>query len=118
MSGIKILLNDSRGVFIPRDFNDCFCMKSWGLKDDDSDLVTLREGPDNEWYWEAWDSVLNKAKYVDGNGYVWFLHQEGDLFAYCKELMTDEEYEDFFGDSRDIDNNEQARWYDTSAELD
>lgn len=117
MTGIEILLGDSRGVFIPRDFIDCYDVNVWNLDENDKDVQALRDGPDNEWYWDAWDSVLNKAKHVDKNGYVWFLHQEGDLFAYCKDLMTDDEYADFFGESRDLDNKEQALWYDTSAEL-
>lgn len=120
MSGVKILLDGARGVFIPRDFNDCFSMKSWNLADDDEDLVVLREGPDHEWYWDAWVSVMSKAVYFDGQGNKWYLWQDGDLFAYCEALMTDEEYEGFYGEpraERDLDNNEQSDWYDTSAEL-
>jgi hypothetical protein len=118
MSGIKILLDGARGVFIPRDFNDCFVMKSWNLEDNDEDLAILREGPAHDWYWEAWDSIMDKAYYLDGNGYRWSLYQDGDLFAICNELMSDEEYEGFYNESRDpLDNNEQAAWYDTSAEL-
>jgi len=101
MSGMMLLLDGSRGVYIPRDFNDCFSMKSWNIEDNDSDLAILREGPENEWYWEAWDSILTRAVYIDGNGHCWYLYQDGDLWAYCRELMTDEEYEGFYDEPRE-----------------
>lgn len=120
MSGIEILLSDSRGVFIPQAFADQFDAQSWGFAEDDADLVTLRNGPDAEWYWDAWDAIVQRALYTDANGNRWFLSQDGDLFAYCEALMTDEEYEGFYGEprpERDLDNDEQSAWYDTSAEL-
>ena len=121
MSGIEILLSDHRGVYIPRDFAEFdHSISSWGIPEDDADLVTLRQGPEAEWYWDAWDSVLSRAVFVDGRGNRWRLWQDGDLFAYCEALMTDDEYEGFYGEPRrelDLDNNEQAAWYDTSAEL-
>lgn len=101
MSGMMLLLDSARGVYIPRYFNDCFSMKSWNIEDNDSDLAILREGPENEWYWEAWDSILTRAVYIDGNGHRWYLYQDGDLWAYCRELMTDEEYEGFYGEPRE-----------------
>jgi len=39
--------------------------------------------------------ILNNARYTDKNGNVWRLMQDGDLWAYCFELMTDEEKENF-----------------------
>lgn len=36
------------------------------------------------------------------DGHEWFLYQDGDLWAVCPELLTDEEYENFFGESREI----------------
>ena len=101
MSGIEILLNDSRGVYIPQTFAETFDMEGWGVSDKDRDI--LLAGPDykeNEFYWETWDSVLSNASYTDKNGNIWHLSQEGDLFAYCDHLMTDEEYENFFGEPR------------------
>ena len=94
--GLELLLSDARGVYIPRDF---------ALYIEDMDNVTaedkeiLSAGPDHEWYWETWDSVLDKASSTI-NGKVWRLWQDGDLWAYCEELMTDEEYEQFFGEER------------------
>jgi hypothetical protein len=64
-------------------------------------MATLREGPEAEWYWDAWESILTRAKHVDPDGNVWLLSQDGDLFAYCEDLMTEDEYADFFGYERD-----------------
>ena len=99
MSGVEILLSDSRGIYIPRDFaNFDHSIGSWGIKEDDEDLKILREGPEAEWYWEAWTEILDKASFTDSKGNTWRLYQDGDLFAYCEELMTAEEKRNLFDD--------------------
>jgi hypothetical protein len=118
MSGIEILLSDNRGVYIPRDFADFG--GNWDSVTAE-DIEILQAGPDTEGYWDAWDAVTRDASYTDEKGNVWRLYQDGDLFAYCEELMDDEEYEDFYGEARsDLDTDslsESDNWYDTSAEL-
>jgi len=104
MSGFEILMSDSRGVYIPQNFAESYHMDQWGVSDHDRDC--LLSGPDyteNEFYWEAWENVVSNACYIDKNGNVWRLWQEGDLFSYCLELMTDEEYCNFFGIEREND---------------
>lgn len=120
MSGIELLLSDNSGVYIPNLFANGFHGPTWGIAEDDADWQTLVSGPDVEWYWDAWAAILNKAVHIDPKGNRWHLWQDGDLFAYCEALMTDEEYEGFYGEprpERDLDNDEQSAWYDTSAEL-
>lgn len=133
MSGMNLLLSDSRGVYIPRDFAD-FGEHWLGVKAED--LEILAAGPDHEHYWDAWDAVLGAATYVDEKCNVWHLSQDGDLWAVCPDLMTDEEYYGYFGEHRsaldledywphrdeDLDFDADSRfetdnWYDTSAEL-
>ena len=118
MSGLNLLLSDARGVYIPRDFAD-FAEHWNGVTPED--LEILRAGPDHQDYWDAWSMVTIDAHYVDSDGNVWRLWQDGDLWAYCEKLMTDEEYNDFFGGPRyDLDADsrlETDNWYDTSAEL-
>jgi hypothetical protein len=118
MSGIEILLSDSRGVYIPKHFSENFIL--WdGVSDADREI--LESGPENELYWDVWDSVTRDATYTDSEGNVWRLHQDGDLFAYCEELMTDEEYYGFFGEHRsDLDREDRLEtdnWYNTNAEV-
>jgi hypothetical protein len=118
MSGMNLLLSDSRGVYIPRDFAD-FGAHWDGVTAEDLEILAV--GPDHEHYWDAWDAVLGAATYIDGNDNVWHLSQDGDLWAICPDLMTDEEYYGYYGEHRsDLDADsrlETDNWYDTSAEL-
>lgn len=93
MNDIELLLSDARGIYIPRDFVDSFNVDDWGL-DPDSWAVQTCSDPDAEGYWDAWTQILDRAEYRhDGN--VWRLYQDGDLWAICYELMTDEEKTNF-----------------------
>jgi hypothetical protein len=119
MSGIHILLSDHHGVYVPQVFANGFSMRRWHVSGKDARL--LRKGPSDEWYWETWDDVTANAWMKDGK-HIWRLYQDGDLFAYCEELMNDEEYEGFFGEPRkrvagEDGHSEQDMWYDTSHEL-
>jgi hypothetical protein len=100
MSGIELLFSDHHGVYIPKLFVED-CGEIWGLSEDDK--LELSEGPDNEYYWDTWSNVLDYATLKDDNGHVWRLWQDGDLWAYCEELMTDAEYSNFFGEEREIE---------------
>jgi hypothetical protein len=92
----KLLLADRHGVYIPQVFCENFELDSWHLKKSDKDVKCCLSGPDEEWYWEAWEAIMNKAKHLDSYGCEWHLEQDGDLFAvhYC-------EYED--GEHDEID---------------
>ncbi len=102
MSGLNLLLNDSHGIYIPQIFAEFdHSIRSWNIDSDDVDLTILRNGPDAEHYWEAWESILGRASFADSKGNVWHIYQDGDLWLYCEALMTDEEYENFFGRDRE-----------------
>jgi hypothetical protein len=118
MSGISILASDSHGIFIPQYAASFLC--NWdGVTQEDIEI--LNAGPDHEHYWYAWEAIERDASYTDEKGNVWRLYQDGDLWAYCEPLMTDDEYYNFFGGPRlelDTDGRwETDNWYDTSAEL-
>ena len=100
MTGIELLISDNWGIYIPKHFAENFLDWSY-IKQEDRDI--LESGPENELYWDAWDSILSNAEYTDSNGYKWHLIQDGDLWAYCNELMTDEEYYGFYGEKRNYD---------------
>lgn len=102
--GLKLLLPDSHGQYIPQIFCQHHDPVQWGLPaldseglSPDEDWVACLIGPDHEWYWDAWGAILDKTKHIDLDGNVWCLYQEGDLWAVCDQLMTDEEYAEFFG---------------------
>lgn len=48
-------------------------------------------------YWDTWITVLSDAEYTDSAGKKWRLFQDGDVFAYCDELLTDEQRGELFG---------------------
>jgi len=100
MTGIHLVLDGNRGVYVPHEFGRIVkAGMSWEGHDPES-IETLLEGPEAEYYWEAWQDVIDNVTFVDSKGNHWYLWQDGDLFMYCDHLMTDEEYENFFGEPR------------------
>ena len=77
---IEILCDSHNGVFIPQIMIDRLISAGWKGIDSD-DILTIQMGPDGEWYWEAWETVLNNATFEDENGVEWRLFHDGDLFA-------------------------------------
>lgn len=104
MSGVELLLSDARGIYIPRDFaSEC---NGWdNIPDKDREI--LEAGPEHELYWDTWNDVLAEASFTDDFGNIWHLWQDGDLFIFCAELMTDEEHENLFGEPRMKEEQEQ-----------
>jgi hypothetical protein len=95
MSGIRIIVGDSQGVYIPESFVNNWS-EGWSAIEPE-DVKIIEEGPEADFYWDAWDNILRDAFLVDQNGREWHLYQDGDLFAYCEELMTEEEKDNLFG---------------------
>lgn len=96
MSGVQILVSDHHGIYVPQVFVE---NHSWsGIVVEDYDIVS--RGPEAEYYWDAWSDILNDAFHNDKDGNTWRLYQDGDLFAYCEQLMDDEEYYNLFGEER------------------
>lgn len=91
---IEILLSDSHGIYVPQTFCEYYDgVAGWeGIDEEDKNAcLGGPEGPAGEWYWEAWDAILNNARFVDPvTGDVWYLYQDGDLFA----IRADIELED------------------------
>ena len=99
MSGCDIVLSDRHGVYIPQMFAESLeGSKSWEGYDP-KDVEILLRGPNVDGYWETWQNILDNACYVDPKGNRWHLHQDGDLFVYCWELMTREEKKNLFNES-------------------
>lgn len=94
---VMLLLDNARGIYIPRDFVTRFDLTKFsGI--DEHDAADCSD-PLNESYWDAWTAILDQATFTE-NGATYHLYQDGDLFAYCEELMTDEEHENLFGEPR------------------
>ena len=99
---VMLLISDVYGTNIPLQFIHNFSIVpdftgeyEWeGVSQENIDGIRL--GLNSEAYWEHWDSILSNATYTK-EGHTWRLYQDGDLWAYCNELMTDEEKKDWWG---------------------
>lgn len=89
MSKIKeesiVLIDSAIGIYIPQNFAKMYDEDRRWVGADDAELTILTKGPDHPLYWEAWEYVLDRARYYDKDGREWKLWQEGDLFAYTGE---------------------------------
>ena len=104
-SAVNLLLNSAHGHFIPHlfvtdahgNFDEFFC-KMWGLVEENKTfweplLDTECHGYDDAWCW-----VLDNAVCTEGeNTYRLFHGENGDLFSYCFEKMTEAEKQFLFG---------------------
>lgn len=102
-STIVLLLDESRGIYIPKAFYDGFDFASWGLNVSEyRDLSS----PDNDLYWDTWDALLRDAEHHEAPkqgeaiGHVWTLYQNGSLFAVRDDHRWDDE------EHNEGDNNE------------
>ena len=95
MSGINLLLSDVRGIYIPQKFYCVFNLSDWNINSDTVEGIDDLSSPENEFYWDTWEIVLNSAFFIDKDGHKWVLYQDGELWAICYELMTDEEKHNF-----------------------
>lgn len=86
----ELLLSDSHGIYIPKLWADELSEEeaeehgvNW------EDVVDCQSGPDNDLYWEAWDSILDAARWEE-NGVEWNLHQNGDLWRVRADVQLPE----------------------------
>jgi len=79
----SLLITDASGIYIPQRYieNDYPDSNPYDLSKED--LETLKKGPtkDNEWYWEAFETLLNNS-----NGE---LHHNGDLWKIDIDKLND-----------------------------
>jgi len=76
-----LLLGDGYGVYIPSTFIKNFDLVQWHIEATDTDVDSIKLGPNGEWYWEAWNSLMGKAYSIDEHGLKYHLEQDGDLWA-------------------------------------
>jgi hypothetical protein len=116
-SAIMLLVSDSYGIYIPQTFL-AMAHPDWaGIKA--GDAMIIGKGPEHEHYWEAWTEILGNATFTTIMGHTYRLHQDGDLWMYCEALMTDEEYQNFFGVPRErVDEWREPAEYDPTPDRD
>lgn len=80
----KLLLDGARGVSIPKDFASLLDVSMVvNLSDNLIEcLDILKQGYEQESYWDAWDDVLADMELkLDDSDDIYRLWQDGDLFA-------------------------------------
>ena len=84
---LDLLVDGHHGIYVPQCFVRNFDLSKWnGIDDDD---IRECDNPDNEFYWESWDNILQNAEYVDDNGHRWGLWQNNDLWVYRTDIEID-----------------------------
>ena len=79
MENMFCLIDANRGIYIPRIFAQRYgsaCIK--GITKIDIDI--LLQGPDNDYYFDIWDEVVNEVEFLF-DGQLCTLFEDGDLFA-------------------------------------
>ena len=98
-----LMMSDAYGVYIPQNTMNDLTEQWQGINDEDRAICLA--GTDHEQYWDAWFNILDSAFYIDDSGNKYTLHQDGDLWAICPELMTNEEYKNFFDEIKPAPND-------------
>ena len=83
---VQLLLTDARGIYLPHDFAQSFVVRESGL---DDDMTICATNPDHQYYWEAWENILNEGTIEGADGKIWRLHQDGDLWAIRADVEID-----------------------------
>ena len=104
---MRCLIDGHHGIYIPQIFARNFPTTDWGITEEQTEI--LLEGPNpagaGDLYWDVWDEVLTNAEWRDGEGNVWYLMQDGDLFA----AMSFEPEEDEDEDESENKNSEEGK---------
>ncbi len=84
MKTAQIFADSSRGIYIPQHFAESARHDKFKYIED-SEWAILESGPDNESYWDAWESVLSNAETLCGG----VLHHDGDLWIVWQDNAID-----------------------------
>lgn len=84
---MELLIDEHHGIYVPYLFCCYYANQFQGI--DPEDIETCMN-PENEWYWEAWENILDSA-YLVQDGKKYFLYQDMDLFL----IEEDEEIEQY-----------------------
>jgi hypothetical protein len=77
-----LFADSSRGQYIPQFFAESV---DWNQLDNwnEDEREILLAGPDHEFYWETWESVMDKVQTVDGG--ILVTGESGDLFIVYRD---------------------------------
>lgn len=73
------IVDGSHGIYVPKYFAEVY-----GCYLDETDKNILLAGPENEYYWEVWDNILDTFE-VELDGIKYSLFQDQDVFLVSKD---------------------------------
>lgn len=76
---IELMCDSHHGVYIPSTMINRLVEAGWQMPSVVN--AEVLNSPDNEYYWDEWEIVLNGALFVDDYYRRWYLHHDGDLWA-------------------------------------
>ena len=78
-----LLLDGNRGIYIPKIFAEEIINGVYRVKNREDLTVLLNDldSPNNEYYWESWEDLLNNCILLDSKGNEFTLYQNDDLWA-------------------------------------
>jgi hypothetical protein len=94
----RLLLSDAHGQYIPQMYcESIFKAEAKEMNLDWWAVETCQHGPDEELYWEAWQSILDAAEITEPatlkeEESVWRLVQNGDLWQVRADVELPEEW--------------------------
>ena len=57
---MELIIDNHHGVYIPQLIAESGLLSAGGI--DAESVEILMQGPDHEWYWDTWDTVLNNFR--------------------------------------------------------
>lgn len=82
---LELMVDSRHGQYVPQVFAETVRREMFGDSISAEDFEIISAGPDAEYYWDAWDAILNSAETKDGVT----LWQDGDLWAVDWSLIGD-----------------------------
>lgn len=104
---IQVLANDHHGIYCPQVALEGIPSEQMrGISADN--LATILEGPDAEYYWDAWDEILaNGAQVADNDGNWYTLDQvDGTVYAIPVGMEWDEAIDGYAWPNSEEDEDE------------
>jgi len=86
---MKCIIDGQWGIYIPQTFCQRYHPEDWGFARHDQNWKSCLAGPDDPYYWESWDTILNNAR-TSWDGEAVSLYQASDLFIVRDDEIPEE----------------------------
>lgn len=80
MNEPMLLIDESHGIYIPAIFIKNFNPETGNWNYDYESYKKDLSSPENEFYWETWQDLLDNAKFTDQDNVTYYLYEAGDIW--------------------------------------